>query len=366
MSRNYARFYILLNRLPTEDKDELKASLVSQYTGGRTESLREMTVNEYDAMCEDMQRMDENYKAREIYREQLRQKRSTVLKLMQKQGIDTTDWNRVDAYWQKSPDRGQEVRPADDRGTGYGGHQTPDHPKEREGKEHGLFTTKLIKAMTEERKAVEMTDEELKQFEAFKAEQAAKRAKEQAKRDREAYKELVDETIEEAIPDLQAVSDCIKTVKNGVLNNFRRVIDMKSEVLKLKKDGQRTDTFTNSAGDKRITVGYYETDGYRDTVEDGIAIVKEYIEGLADNKKTKALVKMVLRLLARNAQGTLKASRIVQLRKIAEESEDERFMEGVQIIEEAYQPAISKQFIRAEIKNDNGAWIAIPLGMTEA
>lgn len=109
--------------------------------------------------------------------------------------------------------------------------------------------------MTEERKAVEMTDEELKQFEAFKAEQAAKRAKEQAKRDREAYKELVDETIEEAIPDLQAVSDCIKTVKNGVLNNFRRVIDMKSEVLKLKKDGQRTDTFTNSAGDKRITVG---------------------------------------------------------------------------------------------------------------
>ena len=221
--------------------------------------------------------------------------------------------------------------------------------------------------MTEERKAVEMTDEELKQFEAFKAEQAAKRAKEQAKRDREAYKELVDETIEEAIPDLQAVSDCIKTVKNGVLNNFRRVIDMKSEVLKLKKGtvNVRT-TFTNSAGDKRITVGYYETDGYRDTVEDGIAIVKEYIEGLANNEETKALVKMVLRLLARDAKGTLKASRIVQLRKIAEESGNERFMEGVQIIEEAYQPAISKQFIRAEVKDDNGAWIAIPLGMTEA
>ncbi len=105
MSRNYARFYILLNRLPTEDKGELKASLVSQYTGGRTESLREMTVNEYDAMCEDMQRMDENYKAREIYREQLRQKRSTVLRLMQKRGIDTTDWNRVDAYCQNPRSR---------------------------------------------------------------------------------------------------------------------------------------------------------------------------------------------------------------------------------------------------------------------
>ena len=216
------------------------------------------------------------------------------------------------------------------------------------------------------KQTVEMTLEEQIEFEAFKEELAAKRAKEQAKRDREAYKELVDETIEDAIPNLQAVSDCIKTVKNGVLNDFRRVIEMKSEVLKLKKDGQRSDTFTNSAGDKRITIGVYTTDGYRDTVEDGIAIVKEYIEGLASDEKTKALVKMVLRLLARDAKGTLKASRVVQLRKIAEETGSERFMEGVQIIEEAYQPAISKQFIRAEVKNDNGAWIAIPLGMTEA
>ena len=211
-----------------------------------------------------------------------------------------------------------------------------------------------------------MTAEERQQFEAFKEEQAKKKAKEQAKRDRKAYKELVDEAIESAIPDLQSVSDCIKTVKQGVLEEFRRAIEMKTEVLKLKKDGQRTDTFTNTAGDKRIIIGFYNTDGYRDTVEDGIAIVKEYIEGLASDSKTKALVKMVLRLLARDATGTLKASRIVQLRKLAEESGNERFIEGVQIIEEAYQPAISKQFIRAEIKNNHGAWVSIPLGMTEA
>ena len=146
------------------------------------------------------------------------------------------------------------------------------------------------------KQTVEMTPEEKQEYEAFKAAQAEKKAKEQAKRDREAYKELVDETIEEAIMRLQAVSHHIKTDKQNVLNDFRRVIDMKSEVLKLKKDGQRSDTFTNSAGDKRITVGVYVTDGYRDTVEDGIAIVKEYIEGLASDAKTQSLVKMVFRL----------------------------------------------------------------------
>ena len=220
--------------------------------------------------------------------------------------------------------------------------------------------------MEEVKQTVEMTAEERQEYEAFKAAQAEKKAKEQAKRDREAYKGLVDETIERSIPVLQYASDAIKDAKQRILGNFCDVINMKAEILKLKKDGQRSDTFTNSAGDKRITVGVYTTDGYRDTVEDGIAIVKEYIEGLASDEKTKALVKMVLRLLARDAKGTLKASRVVQLRKIAEETGSERFMEGVQIIEEAYQPAISKQFIRAEVKNENGAWVCIPLGMTEA
>lgn len=220
--------------------------------------------------------------------------------------------------------------------------------------------------MTEEKRAVEMTDEELKQFNEFKAEQAKKNAKEQAKRDREAYRDLVDETIDKTVPALMCLSQGIKETKQSILDDFRHVIEMKADVLKLKKDGQRSDTFTNSQGDKRITIGVYTTDGYRDTVEDGIAIVKEYIEGLASDEKTKALVKMVLRLLARNAKGTLKASRVVQLRKIAEETGSDRFMEGVQIIEEAYQPAISKQFIRAEVKNENGAWVCVPLGMTEA
>ena len=220
--------------------------------------------------------------------------------------------------------------------------------------------------MEEVKQTVEMTAEEKQQFEEFMAAQAVKNAKEQAKRDREAYRDLVDETIERAIPSLECLSQGIKETKQSILDDFRNVIEMKADVLKLKKDGQRSDTFTNSAGDKRITVGVYVTDGYRDTVEDGIAIVKEYIEGLASDAKTQSLVKMVLRLLARDAKGTLKASRVVQLRKIAEESGNERFMEGVQIIEESYQPAISKQFIRAEVKNENGAWVCIPLGMTEA
>ena len=214
---------------------------------------------------------------------------------------------------------------------------------------------------------VVMTAEEKAEFEAFQQEKAKRAAEEKKKADREKYKELVDEEIERSIPVLLGISEQIKQSKQAVQDNFKTILEMKSELFATKvKDDQKSHTFTNSKGDKRLTLGVYVTDGYRDTVEDGIAIVKEYIESLAKDEKTKALVNMVLRLLARDAKGTLKASRIVQLRKVAQETGNDRFMEGVQIIEDAYQPEVSKQFIRAEIKNGNGMWKPIPLGMTES
>lgn len=217
------------------------------------------------------------------------------------------------------------------------------------------------------KQTVLMTEEEKAEFEAFQREKARKAAEEKAKADREMYRQMVDEEIENSISVLLGISEEIKESKQKVLDNFKAILAMKSDLFKTKmRNDQRSHTFTNSAGDKRITLGVYVTDGYRDTVEDGIAIVKEYIASLANDEKTQALVNMVFRLLSRDAKGTLKASRIVQLRKVAEDTGDARFMEGVRIIEESYQPEVSKQFIRAEMKDRNGMWRPIPLGMTES
>ena len=217
------------------------------------------------------------------------------------------------------------------------------------------------------RETIYVTADEMAEFLKFQAEKAKKAEEERVKAEREQYKQLVDEEIDASIPILLSISDEIKKSKSKVMDNFKTILQMKSELFKTKvKDDQRSHTFTNSEGNKRISLGVHVTDGYRDTVEDGIAIVKEYISSLANDEKTEALVNMVFRLLARDAKGTLKASRIVQLRKVAQDVGDERFLEGVRIIEDSYQPEISKQFIRAEIKTENGVWKTIPLGMTES
>ena len=216
-----------------------------------------------------------------------------------------------------------------------------------------------------EKERVEMTAEERKEFEAFKAEREKKRREEERKQQRQEYATLVDEEIATTIPMLREVSEQLKTVKDTIYGNFEAILKMKSEIIPTARDDQASHTFTNSDGTLRIILGVNCIDGYRDTVEDGVAMVKEYIESQARDDATKALVNAVLRLLSRDGQGNIKASRVLQLRKMAEESGDERFLEGVRIIEESYQPTVSKRYIRAQYRNDKGAWCYIPLGMTD-
>lgn len=221
--------------------------------------------------------------------------------------------------------------------------------------------------MNNETKTVQMTAEEAAQYEAFKAAQAKKAEAEQAKKDREVYSRLVDEEIDRALPMLQELSGSISATKRTIEENFRQILDMKADVLKRTKDGQKSHTFTNSEGTKRITIGRRCCDGWKDTVNDGIAIVKEACLALIKDDTTRALVNQIMRLLSRDAAGNLKATKALQLRKLANDLNNERLNEGITIIEEAYIPSFTRTFIYAEFKDEKtGAWKSVPLGMTEA
>lgn len=211
-----------------------------------------------------------------------------------------------------------------------------------------------------------MTAAELKEFEAYKAAKAAQQAKEERKKNLDTYNAMIDEQVNETIPELQSVSEQLSMVKKAVFDNFQSLLDMKKDVMKITKDGQRSHTFTNSDGNFRIILGYHVLDHYKDTVQDGIDMVKEYITSLAESNETKSLVDMVLKLLSKDQKGNLKASRVLQLRQIAEKVNNEKFTEGVEIIMNSYAPTPSKKFIQAFAKNDKDEWEVIPLSLTDA
>lgn len=91
---NFARFYASFNKLPYDgDREDFKKSIVLQYTWNRTNSLREMTREEYNKCCDALERLSGR-------RDERKKKRSECLKLMQKLGIDTTDWARINSFCQ--------------------------------------------------------------------------------------------------------------------------------------------------------------------------------------------------------------------------------------------------------------------------
>ena len=182
-----------------------------------------------------------------------------------------------------------------------------------------------------------------------------------------AYDELVDQAIDEAFPRLQNVSDSLKMTKKSVQGAFAAILEMKRDVLQLTKEKQRSHTWTHSNGKLRITIGSHKCDGWKDTVTDGVQMVKDACMDLIKDDTTRALVNQIMALMSPDKEGNLKAAKALQLRKLADELHNDRISEGVQIIEEAYIPSLSKTYIYGEVKDEaTGAWKSIPLGMTEA
>lgn len=212
---------------------------------------------------------------------------------------------------------------------------------------------------------IQMSAEERAEFEAFRAEKAKKAAAEKARQDRETYKQLVDETVNAIFPGLEELSRLLAKRKKDAYDRFHQALLMKAELYENTSDN-KSNTFINKDGNRRITLGQYEVDNYDDTVNEGIAKVKAFIGSLAKDNESRLLVDAIMKLLTKDKKGNLKASRVMQLRKMAEDSGNSNFLDGVRIIEAAYRPTVSKFYVKAEKKADNGQWVSVPLGITES
>ncbi len=201
--------------------------------------------------------------------------------------------------------------------------------------------------MEEKKVSVEMTEEQLAEFQEMQAKKKA---------EQEAQQRI-------------SLSEQLSSVKAKVYENWHSILNLKAEML-MKNEGldmqNISHTFTHSNGRYRLLLGFNLIDNYNDLAEDGIQMVKEYISSLASDENSQMLVSAILDLLAKDKNGTLKASRVLKLDQMAEESGSDKFKEGVRIIKEAYNPISSKQFVRAYIKGEKNEWIPVPLSVTDA
>jgi hypothetical protein len=212
-------------------------------------------------------------------------------------------------------------------------------------------------------KTVQMTPEELAEFQAFRQDKEKKAEKARIERDREAYKEMKDATIRTNFELLKQVSGLMLEAKNTVFGNTGTLIDLKDDLYKTKSDRQ-SDTFSTEDGEITIKLGNRINEGWADTMNMGVQKVKDYLKTMARDENSGNLVEAVMSLLSKDRRGNLKASKVLELERLAIRSGDENFIDGINIIKAAYRPAPSCQFIEVRFKDDEGKERSLPLSMS--
>ena len=191
----------------------------------------------------------------------------------------------------------------------------------------------------------------------LKAQLEAEERAEKQKREESiaAYKSSVDEFCRSKFSRLQALSEEMRRLKEEVFGDAETLIALKDELFRTKSD-RHSNQFTTSDGKITVALGYRTNDGWDDTV-------KTFIKSLAKDEDSAALTEMVMNLLAKDRKGNLKASRVLQLREIARKSGYPQLIEATDIIQNAYRPVDTCQFISVSYKDDKGVKQTLPLSL---
>lgn len=193
--------------------------------------------------------------------------------------------------------------------------------------------------------------------------EAEERAEKQKRQDDiDAYKQCVDEFCQDVFGRMKKISELMRLEKERVFANANTLIQEKERLYDTKQD-RHSNQFTTSDGKVTVALGYRTNDGWDDTVNVGIAKVKEYLKSLTSTEEGAKAVDIILKLLTKDKKGNLKASSMIQLEQLAEKYGNPLFIEGVQIIRDSYRPVDSCQFISVSYKDENGVKHVLPLSL---
>ncbi|WP_139423005.1 DUF3164 family protein [Chryseobacterium mulctrae] len=184
----------------------------------------------------------------------------------------------------------------------------------------------------------------------------------QKDQDRKAYKELVNTAVPSLVGILLGLSQDLSIIKVTIFEGLRTLLDLKQDAYQVKQ-GQQSHSFTDDQGNG-ISYGFRVIDGWDDTVNAGIDKIKEVVESMAKDENSAKLVSVINKLLKKDAKGNLKSSRVLELRQLAVELNDEKFSDAVKIIQDAYKPIRSAFFIEAYTTDPQGKKVYIPLSIT--
>jgi hypothetical protein len=181
--------------------------------------------------------------------------------------------------------------------------------------------------------------------------------------EKDSYKSLKEEFVICNFLILERLSREMQDIKKKIFEDAEVLKNMKNTLFNVKGNRQ-TDTFTSESGKRSIKLGYRTYEGWDDSTEIGIEKVKTYLATMAKDTDSAELVETVMGLLAKDRKGSLKASRVLELERLALKRKDPEFLDGIKIIKDGYRPSPSCTFIEVRYKDEQGKEKTLPLSIS--
>lgn len=179
------------------------------------------------------------------------------------------------------------------------------------------------------------------------AKQLEKQEKAQKKEDIKTFKEISQDFVRANIDNLVNQHQRVHDFIVDLFKEYSHIKDLKAQIYGTERNEQDSHTSTLEDGSASITIGFNVTIGFDGTESSGVEIIKEYINSLAtDDENVKKLTKMVNTFLKPNAKtGMLNPSKIIELSKLRDEFNNEKFNDGLEIIFNAQQRRQNSMYV---------------------
>jgi len=174
-----------------------------------------------------------------------------------------------------------------------------------------------------------MTAEERKELARLKELEAKQKQSRQAQK--QAYDELLEENVPELVENIIPMLEKLDAFKASI---WKRCEILREQLLEIfdEKTDQSSWSFRTKNGDYFIRIGYNTDVKFDDSVNAGVAKIKEYIGSLADSTHANVLNEMVTLLMRPTKTGSLNPRRLLELAEKKAVIHDPLFHEGIDII----------------------------------
>ena len=184
---------------------------------------------------------------------------------------------------------------------------------------------------TVEKPVSEMTTKELEEFlKKKKSEEAAKRERERVKYEKE--RDTAIGQLMEAAREASLALARLKSMATSVMDGQHMKLE---EYGALRKNSKGGFNVTNSAGTARVTRRIDSDPKWDERAEKGVELIKEFLAD-AVKKRDKKLFEILLSFLERNKKGDLEYAKVLTLMQHRDKYSDERWLEGLRLLEESY------------------------------